>query len=80
MSQSQTASRRFGQSILKFAFSSRSSFRAVLLAVFVFALVAFDVRAATFVVTTDQDPDNTTGNCLTNGACSLRQAVNSANA
>lgn len=36
--------------------------------------------AATYVVTTNTDPDNTQGSCAANGACTLRQAINTANA
>jgi CSLREA domain-containing protein len=36
--------------------------------------------AATYVVTTFTDPDNTQGACAAGGGCTLRQAINTANA
>jgi CSLREA domain-containing protein len=46
------------------------------------ALVAWPSSAAAtgYVVNTSTDPDNGTGSCATGGSCSLRQAVNTANA
>ena len=51
-----------------------------LLMVLICLINALQTNAATFIVTTNADPDNTAGTCATNGTCSLRQAVNSANA
>ncbi len=44
---------------------------------FVFQAQTF---AATYVVATNTDPDNTQGSCAANDACTLRQAINTANA
>jgi hypothetical protein len=50
----------------------------VLIAVFLGAAPA--AHADNFVVNNSADPNNTTGSCASAGTCSLRQAVNSANA
>src|SRR3954452_12026804 len=50
-------------------------------AIVVMALLAFVPTAfADIVVNRSDDPDNTVGNCETSGSCSLREAVNAANA
>ena len=51
----------------------------VCLLAFLFILPT-QIFSATFVVTTFTDPDNTQGACAAGGGCTLRQAINTANA
>ena len=66
------------------AVSSQRSYIRVLfliaLTLVIYSINTQQTNAVTFIVTTNADPDNTTGSCAANGTCSLRQAVNAANA
>jgi CSLREA domain-containing protein len=60
-------------------YSMRITILPFCLLAFLFAFPA-QTFAATFVVTTFTDPDNTQGACAAGGGCTLRQAINTANA
>lgn len=63
--------------------SQRSYIRVLVLIALTLVICSINtqqINAATFIVTTNADPDNTAGSCAANGTCSLRQAVNAANA
>jgi hypothetical protein len=57
--------------------SIKFSLRLLMTAV-LFSLLALSAHAADLVVNGTGDPDNSMGSCSSNGACSLRQAINAA--